>query len=107
MIMEERKAQEREKERRVQKAKEEARMKEEGFTYHNGVLKEFSRWRNSPALYRSYKGHKGQVYAFKVSESLDCILSASADTTVKLWDFRTGKARCEGAPPRGPVWTRA
>ena len=47
------------------KAKEEARLKEEGFTYHNGVLKEFSRWRNSPALYRSYKGHKGQVYAFK------------------------------------------
>ena len=87
----ERKAQDREKERRVLKAKEEARLKEEGFTYHNGVLKEFSRWRNSPALYRSYKGHKGQVYAFKVSESLDCILSASADTTVKLWDFRTGK----------------
>ena len=78
------------KETRLRRLKDEVRLKEEGFTYHNGVLKEFSRWRDSPALFRYYHGHKGQVYAFKMSESLDCFLSASADTTLKLWDFTSG-----------------
>jgi len=78
------------KETRLRRLKDEVRLKEEGFTYHNGVLKEFSRWRDSPALFRYYHGHKGQVYAFKMSESLDCFLSASADTTLKLWDFNSG-----------------
>ena len=78
------------KEEQIRRIKEEVRQKEEGFTYHNSVLKEFSRWRDSPALFRYYCGHKGQVYAFKMSESLDCFLSASADTTLKLWDFDSG-----------------
>jgi len=83
-------AQRQAKETRLRRLKDEVRLKEEGFTYHNGVLKEFSRWRDSPALFRYYHGHKGQVYAFKMSESLDCFLSASADTTLKLWDFNSG-----------------
>lgn len=74
---------------RLRVDKENMLLKEEGFTYYNGVLKEFLRWRDSPALYRYYDGHRGQVYA--VAMASDCIASASADTCVKLWDLETGK----------------
>mmetsp|Transcript_37829 Transcript_37829/g.103172 ORF Transcript_37829/g.103172 Transcript_37829/m.103172 type:complete len:266 (+) Transcript_37829:271-1068(+) len=64
---------------------------EEGFTFFNGFVKGFSRWRDSPALYISYTGHKGPVYSFQVSSDLNYILSASEDTLLKLWDTHTGR----------------
>ncbi|KAJ8604454.1 hypothetical protein CTAYLR_000922 [Chrysophaeum taylorii] len=79
------------KEQLIAKVKADILQKEEGFTFHNGVLKEFMRWRDSPALSIYFEGHKGEVYAFKVSDAFDCVLSASADTTLRLWDLSTGK----------------
>ena len=64
---------------------------EEGFAYRDGSIAEFRRWRASPALYRSYEGHLAAICAVAVSASLDCAVSASEDTTLKLWNFETGK----------------
>lgn len=84
-----REAERSEKAERLRAEKENMLLKEEGFTYHNGVLKEFLRWRDSPALYRYYDGHRGQVYA--VAMASDCVASACADTFVRLWDLESGK----------------
>lgn len=64
-------------------------LQEEGFSCCEGALKEFRRWRDSPAVYQTYRGHVGAVFALAVAS--DCFLSASSDTTLKLWSFETGK----------------
>ena len=80
---------------------------EEGFTFFNGFVKGFSRWRDSPALYISYSGHKGPVYSFQVSSDLNYILSASEDTLLKLWDTHTGRRHAGVWEAEGGRRTRA
>ncbi len=80
----------------VEKAREDARKdaesKEEGATYHHGQLKEFKRYKPSPALHKTYEGHKNHVHAFKISPDYRYMVSGSADHTLRLWDAHS--TRC-------------
>ena len=60
------------------------REKEEGFTSRNGVVKEFARQKDSPAMFHTFHGHKQSVNAFKLSSDFNYFVSASSDCTVKV-----------------------
>ena len=74
--------------------KEEALMKtlrEEGFSYENGVLKGFYRWKTSPGLHiRNFNGHRKKVCNCAVSSCGKFVFSSSFDRTLKVWDVKTG-----------------
>ncbi|GMI01827.1 hypothetical protein TrST_g10429 [Triparma strigata] len=72
-------------------AEKDAENKEEGATYHHCQLKEFKRYKASPALHTTYEGHKNHIHAFKVSADYRYVVSGSADFTIKLWDTKTTK----------------
>ena len=80
---------EREHERR--RRIKEQNMKEEGFTSFNGFIQDFSRWRDSPALFHSHVGHKGAVLSFRITSDFSYIISCSEDQLVKMWDMQTQK----------------
>ena len=63
----------------------------EGATYHHCQLKEFKRYKASPALHRTFSGHKNHIHGFKISPDYRYIVSASADHTVRMWEVSTGK----------------
>ena len=69
---------EREHERR--RRIKEQNMKEEGFTSFNGFIQDFSRWRDSPALFHSHVGHKGAVLSFRITSDFSYIISCSGCT---------------------------
>ena len=54
-------------------------------------MKEFKRYKASPALHTTYEGHKNHIHAFKVSADYRYVVSGSADFTIKLWDTKTTK----------------
>lgn len=74
------------KDKKVEKVETEV-----GFSYLDGLLTEPLRSRDSPAATREYRGHRGKVYSFKLSDACDCVLSASEDFTLKLWHLETAK----------------
>ena len=63
----------------------------QGATYHHCQLKEFKRYKPSPALHHTFDGHKGHVHAFKISSDYRFVVSGSSDFTLKLWDAVTTK----------------
>ena len=71
--------------------KEEEKQKEEGFTCTNGFVQEFSRWRDSAALFHTFNGHTGPVLSFRLSSDYNYIVSCGADSNVKLWDLHSQK----------------
>jgi len=75
----------------IEAAKLDAESKEEGATYHNSQLKEFKRYKASPALHKTFEGHKSHIHAFKLSPDYKHIISASADFSLRLWDAETTK----------------
>jgi hypothetical protein len=46
-----------------------------------------------PALIRTLRGHTGGVWGCAISPAGDFIVSTSADSTLKVWDARTGEER--------------
>lgn len=50
-------------------------------------MQEFSRRKNSPALFHSFAGHSGPVLSFALSSDFKYVVSGSEDATVKLWDL--------------------
>ena len=69
----------------------ELNMKEEGFTSFNGFIQDFSRWRDSPALFHSHLGHKGAVLSFRLTSDFRYVISCAEDQLVKMWDMETRK----------------
>ena len=80
-----------EKARAKEKAQEESKQKEEGFTAFNGTIQEFSRWRDSPAMFHSFAGHTGAVLSFRISSDFNYIVSCGADLSIKMWDVKSHK----------------
>ncbi|MCS7059285.1 MAG: WD40 repeat domain-containing protein [Meiothermus sp.] len=61
-------------------------------------------YRSDGRLERTLSGHTDTVYALDFS-STGLLLSASADTTLWLWDARSGEVRGSLRGHRQPVWT--
>eukprot|EP00968_Pinguiococcus_pyrenoidosus_P016779 scaffold1638_cov258-Pinguiococcus_pyrenoidosus.AAC.3 len=64
-------------------------LRESGFFYQHGRIVSLSRWRDSPAKFRTYQGHRDGVFALAVSNDQKYVLSASADATVRLWELES------------------
>ena len=67
------------------------RRREEGFTSFNGFVQDFSRWRDSAAMFHSYEGHTGGVRSFRLTSDANYFVSCGDDATVKLWDLHSQK----------------
>lgn len=66
-----------------------AAQREEGFTSFNGFIQDFTRQRDSPALFHTHVGHIGPVLSFKLSSDSNYMVSCGDDTLVKLWDLQS------------------
>jgi WD40 repeat protein len=59
--------------------------------------------RESPALVRTFTGHKGYVWAVAVTPDGRQAISGSEDCALKLWDLTTGQPRLTLSGHEGPV----
>ncbi|NER01545.1 MAG: protein kinase [Okeania sp. SIO3C4] len=59
------------------------------------------------ARVRTFEGHRGTVYAVVISPDGQTIVSGSADTTIKVWDYGSGELKHSLTGHRGYIYTVA